>query len=540
MKAFFLLFSLTLSTCFGQNTEECSNSTYRAWWDVQHYDLSVEILPNKASIRGNVKITFNTLDHPIDTLQLDLKTGLSISSVLQNKNKLKFERKNNHYIVFGNFKQLNFGEQVQLDVAFEGTPAIAKNPPWDGGFIRTTSANGKPWLAVACQGIGASAWWPCKDYPGDEPDKGVDLHCITTNDLMAIGNGLYYGKETKGKYSTYHWRVENPINLYDVTFYIGDYIAWGDTLRGRNGILSLNYYVLKENFEKSKKQFAVVKPMLHTFEYWLGHYPFYQDGYKLVDAPYLGMEHQSAIAYGNHYKMGYDGYDRSKTGIGLLFDFIIVHESAHEWFGNNISANDVAYSWIQEGFTTYCETIFAESQFGKDSAFQYLHGQWKIIKNKVPVEGKKGVCDSGSADQYEKGAALVHTIRQIIDNDTNFRALLNSLNNDFVHQTVDGKTFENYISRFVRKDLSKVFDQYLRTVQLPILVCKILPTGLVFRWENCVDGFNMPVAVWVNNEKVWIQPKDNTWTQIAQDKPITNEKAIKMDPNFLIGFAFKK
>lgn len=545
MKKIFLFFvllvfvSIDCSAIDSTVIDTCSNNKHRSWWDVQHYTLQVNISPEKEKIEGAVTIQAKVVASAIDTLQIDLQEPLRIKKIIWGKNKVDLIRAGNHYLVIGNFKQLKIGHLFEITVVYDGVPQTAKNPPWSGGFIRTKAADGTPWIAVACQGIGASSWWPCKDDHRDEPDLGVDLYYQTSATLKAIGNGKLYGQEKKGKNKTYHWRVENPINLYDVTFYIGNYVHFSDTLQGKKGVLDLDYYVLADNLQKAKKQFQVVKPMLHCFEYWLGPYPFYEDGYKLVEAPYLGMEHQSAIAYGNNYKMGYAGVDRSKTGIGLLFDFIIVHESAHEWFGNSISANDIAYSWIHEGFTTYCETLFAEYLFGKDSASQYQRGQWKIIRNKKPIEGKPNACDGGSADQYEKAAAMVHMIRQIIDDDEHFRHVLHALNKQFYHKTIDGITFEKAINRSSSHNFSKVFEQYLRTTKIPILVCKVRGDELFYRWQNVVADFDMPVLVYIQGKKHWLEAR-NQWKKIQLETKINAQSDIKIDADFLIGFAVKK
>ncbi|MEO9257223.1 MAG: M1 family aminopeptidase, partial [Crocinitomicaceae bacterium] len=351
--------------------------------------------------------------------------------------------------------------------------------------------------------------------------------------FTTIGNGRLIESIKKGGKTISHWRVVNPINLYDVTFYIGDYVHWSDTLNGEKGVLNLDYYVLRENLDRAKLQFAMVKQMIHCFEFWLGPYPFYEDGYKLVESPYLGMEHQSAVAYGNDYKMGYYGMDRSHTGVGLLFDFIIVHESAHEWFGNSISANDVAYSWIQEGFTTYCESIFTECAFGKEQATKYQLGQWNIISNKSPIEGVVDMCDGGSVDQYEKASSIIHMIRQIINDDEQFRQLLRALNKTFYHKTVDGPTVEKFINDFTKHDFTQVFNQYLRTVQIPRLAFKMVDSTLSYRWDNTIDEFDMPVLIQIDEVQQWLFPT-NLWQDTTLNTTLDLKTQVKIDPNFLV------
>jgi aminopeptidase N len=310
------------------------------------------------------------------------------------------------------------------------------------------------------------------------------------------------------------WEVKNPINTYNTTFYIGNYASWTDTMKGEKGILDLSFYPLKHNEQKARKHFAVTKQMLHCFEYWMGPYPFYEDGYKLVEAPFLGMEHQSAVAYGNEYKQGYKGIDRSNTGVGLLFDYLIIHESGHEWFGNNITAQDVADNWIHEGFTTYTETLFAECAFGKEKAFEYVRGEWqKNIRNDRPIIGDYGVNDDGSSDKYDKGAAVVHMIRMIINNDEKFRQLLRGLNKDFYHKMVTTKEIEDYISKFAGYDFSALFNQYLRTTQIPTLEYYIKDKQLHYRFIDAVAGFTLPIEASLGRQKATIKPTSE-WQSI--------------------------
>lgn len=531
-KLFLFFFTLVTSNSFTQEIEFCTPTKYRTWWDVQHYTLSTDINPKNKSIKGKTMICAKVNEKALDTLQIDLSNKLKITSIYYKGKKIKFIKEDIAHKVIGPFSELKSGEHFDLEVNYKGNPQKAFNPPWDGGLVFSKDNNGNPWIAVACQGDGASIWWPCKDDPTDEPDNGVDLSYTTTNNLTAVGNGQLIEKKTAKKKTEWHWKVKNPINLYNITFYIGDYIHWSDSLEGENGSLVLDYWVLRDNFEKSKKQFEVVKPMIHCFENWFGPYPFYEDGYKLVDSPYLGMEHQSAIAYGNHYKMGYLGMDRSMTGVGLLFDYIIVHESGHEWFGNNISIKDVAYSWVHEGFTTYSESLFAECQFGKEKAYRYQHGEWNGIANDRPMEGITGQCDGGSSDHYDKGAALIHMIRTIMNDDDKFRLMLREMNTTFGKQTVTGKQIEAFINEYANKDFSKLFDQFLRTKQIPTLELSNAENGIVqYRWSNCISGFNIPILIHLHNEKIWLYPS----TEWQDFNTVLNvEKDISVSPDFYV------
>ncbi len=416
-----------------------SDTRFRNFWDVKKYDFALEPNAGDKSVKGSNRISFAvTRDVVNPTFQIDLQQPMKITDIM-----CDFEivdRKVDGDFVFletkGNFRK---GEEYFMEIDFAGQPKVAKNAPWDGGWIFTTDKNGKAWMSTATEGIGASVSLPLKDYWGDEPDDGMTMKLITPQELRGVSNGRKVSEEIINGKRVTEWSVVSPINAYSITPYVGDYVHFSDTFDGEGGKLSLDYYVLSYNLDKAKKQFAQVKPMLRAFEHWFGPYPFYKDGFKLVESPYLGMEHQSAVAYGNRYENGYLGRDLSGTGVGLKWDFIIIHESGHEWFANNITAKDQADMWIHESFTNYSETLFTEYNFGKEDAQKYIIGLRKNILNDRPIVGQYGVRDSGSGDKYYKGANMLHTIRQVINNDEKFREILRGLNRDFYHQTVTGK-----------------------------------------------------------------------------------------------------
>jgi aminopeptidase N len=535
---------LSANTTFAFNRQDTlrgSNGRGRSWWDVKHYSLTVSIDTATKSISGSNIITAQIVSTAIDSMQIDLQDSLVIDSIISNNEHLSFVREGNAWWVSNSFQKLPVYSNIKFEVFYHGKPRIAKHAPWDGGFIWTKDKNGNPWIAVACQGLGASSWWPCKDYQGDEPDSGMvfSVKDILSGRSVLISNGKgemtnYICNAGPNEFTSkisYAFYIKNPINSYDVTFYIGNYILeeLSDTLLGENGKLDLSFYPLQYNEEKARKQFAVTKQMLHCFEYWMGPYPFYEDGYKLVEAPYLGMEHQSAVAYGNEYKMGYLGHDRSNTGVGLLFDFIIIHESGHEWFGNNITAQDVADNWIHEGLTTYTEALFAECAFGKEKAFQYTTGQWRNIQNDKPVIGNYGVQDDGSGDKYDKGSAVIHMIRMIMNDDEKFRQLLRGLNRDFYHKIVTSAQIEKYISDFAGYDFSALFNQYLRTTMIPKVDWYIKKKVLYYRFTDVVDGFSLPITITSGNRKELIRPTSE-WQNIKWKRGF----GIEFDKNFLI------
>jgi aminopeptidase N len=337
--------------------------------------------------------------------------------------------------------------------------------------------------------------------------------------LKAVSNGrLVRTLDNTDGTRTYEWAVKNPINNYGVNANIGRYEHWSDTLHGEKGVLTLDYYVLPENLKRAKEQFKQVKLMLRAFEYWFGPYPFYEDGYKLVEVPYLGMEHQSSITYGNAYRNGYLGRDLSGTGWGLKWDFIIIHESGHEWFANNITYRDIADMWIHESFTNYSESLYTEYHFGKKAAAEYVRGTRKGISNDRPIIGYYDVNNEGSGDMYPKGGNMLHTIRQIVDNDALWRDILRGLNKEFYHQTVTSAQIEQYMIKKSGKNLQKVFDQYLRTAQVPVLEYKIKRGKCSVRWSNCVPGFDMPLKVsFGSGQYEWIAPA-TTWQTLKKSK----------------------
>lgn len=503
-----------------------SNGRGRDWWDVMHYDLQLSFDTSNKSIGGSNQIAFTVTGTPKDSMQIDLQEPMVIDSVVllangsQRKDlSLPFVREGNVWWVKHPFHELAVGTTRSVMVYYHGQPRVAVRPPWDGGFSWEHDATGKPWISVSCQGLGASVWWPCKDAQWDEPDNGMVTRFYVPG-YLAIGNGKSLNVDSSGAKGQppviSGWEVKNPINSYDVTFYIGDYVHWHDTLMGEKGQLDLDFYALRYNEEKARKQFAVVKEMIHCFEYWMGPYPFYEDGYKLVEAPYLGMEHQSAIAYGNQYRMGYMGFDRSMTGFGNTFDYIIVHESGHEWFGNSITAKDEADNWIHEGITTYSESLFAECHLGKEKALKYCIGAWRNIENDHPVQANYGVNEEGPGDIYEKGAAMMHMIRMLTNDDEKFRLMLRGLSSEYYHKTVTTAEVEAYIAAHTGLDLKAFFNQYLRTATLPEIEYSIKDGQLNYRFDNAVEGFTIPVKVNGGESAAVIKPTSQ-WQHIKWD-----------------------
>lgn len=515
-----------------QDTLRGTITPERAWWNVLRYDVQVTPDYTTKTIQGKNHITISVLKAG-EILQLDLQDpmiidGVSLVAKTGNNSNLAVKHDGNAWFV--TMPSLAAQSVQTLEVAFHGKPREAVRAPWDGGWIWSKDKQGRPWMTVACQGLGASVWYPCKDHQSDEPDSGASLSITVPDTLVAVGNGRLAGKTTNNGTATYTWQVKNPINNYNIIPYIGKYVTWHEDFAGEKGNLDCDYWVLDYNLAKAKAQFKQAPQMLKCFEYWFGPYPFYEDSYKLVETPHLGMEHQSAVAYGNGFQNGYLGRDLSGSGWGHKWDFIIVHESGHEWFANSITTNDIADMWVHEGFTNYSETLFTTCEYGVEAGNAYCLGTRALIENDIPIIGPYGVNQEGSGDMYYKGGNLLHTIRQIINNDSTFRGILRGLNKTFYHKTVTTKEVEDYISRQSGIDLSKVFDQYLRTTQIPVLEYSIKGKDLRFRFTNCVKGFAMPVKVKLGNEEKWIRANEE-WTIISGN---SNAGNFSVDKNFYI------
>ena len=481
----------------------------RAWWDVQHYELSLRVMPETKSIEGSNVITFEVVAEG-DRMQVDLQKPLAVKRVVHDGKELPFEREGKVYWV--TFPQpLAAGTEHAVEVFYGGRPRQSTRPPWSGGFSWKKDDKGNPFIATTCQGIGASIWWPNKDHGADEPDRGMDIHATVPAPLVAVANGRLVERsaDERAKTNTFHWRVTNPINNYGVNLNIGDYVSMPSSYDGEGGELDVEYWVLAHQQEQAKKQFVEVPRTLAAFEHWFGKYPFYEDSYKIVVVPYLGMEHQSSVTYGNGFQNGYRGRDLSATGVGMKFDFIVVHESAHEWWGNNISMKDAADMWIHESFANYAENLFVEYHFTEQEAQDYVIGCRKLIRNDTPIIGVYGVNKSGSGDMYYKGGNMLHTMRHMLGDDARWRRVLRGLNETFWHQTIGTAEFEAYMSRECGLDYSKVFDQYLRTTDIPALQWRVDGGAVVAQWSNVVDGFEASVVVIVNGEprRVTIGPE---------------------------------
>ena len=478
----------------------------RIWWDLKYYNLEVNINPTLKEISGKNIIQYEVIDSS-KKMQIDLQPPMKLTKAIQDGKLLNISHhKNVHYIDLIKNQELNKIESVELH--FEGKPKEAINPPWDGGFTWKKDINGIDFIATSCQGLGASVWWPNKDHMYDEVDS-MKIKVNVPKHLVAVSNGRLISFSKNEKTSSFTWSISNPINNYGVNINIGNYINFDDYYDGEKGLLQMQFYVLKHNLEKAKTHFKEARKMMEAFEYWFGPYPFYEDTYKLIEVPYLGMEHQSSVTYGNKFKNGYLGSDLSETGWGLKFDFIIVHESGHEWFANSITNKDVADMWIHEGFTSYAENLFLDYYYGKKASAEYVIGTRKRIKNDKAIIGDYNVNNIGSTDMYYKAANMIHMLRQLTNDDSKWRNILRKINNNFYHRVVTSNEIEKFLSNEIGIDLKPIFNQYLRDTKIPVFEYKIRENKMHYRWTNVVENFNMPIEIIIDNSKRWIYPTES-------------------------------
>lgn len=537
-----LFFLITICSAQAQLLEEKSAygradslrgylSPLRTCYDINYYHLDIKLDIDKKHISGSSQFKF-TATRDFTKLQFDLFANLKVEKIVYKGKILPYTRAFN--AVFVTFPLIKKGSKENFVVHYSGNPTVAKRAPWDGGVVFSKDDTGNPFVATACQGVGASIWWPNKDHQADEVDSML-ISVSVPKGLKDVSNGrLRKVTELKDGYTRFDWFVSNPINNYNVTMNVANYTHFEDSYDGENGKLTLDYWVLPENLEKARAQFAAnVKPMLKSFEHWFGPYPFYEDGYKLVETPHLGMEHQSAVAYGNKYQNGYLGRDQSGTGWGMKWDFIVIHESGHEWFGNNITSKDLADMWIHESFTNYSESLYIESFFGKEAGQEYVRGTRRGIGNQAPIQGVYHVNREGSGDMYPKGGNMLNTIRTVIDNDQKWNEILRGLNKEFYHKTINAEDVVKYMSASSGINLSKIFDQYLKHSNLPILEIKFQDGKGMIRWIADVKGFDMPIKIRTKGGTYKFLTPTNTFKPLELDGATKDN--LEVDVNFYIG-----
>ena len=521
---------------FAYSQEKKSNYTHqdslrgsitkeRIWWDLNRYHLDIVVDPEERTIFGSNTISYTVLN-PYSEMQIDLQSPLKLVSAEQDGFDLQIRKDGNAHFIKLNKSQIK-GAKNEIKVYYEGKPRKAVRAPWDGGISWEKDDNGNHFIASSCQGLGASVWWPNKDHMYDEAESML-ISVNVPNGLMNVSNGRLIDVDKKETTTTYHWEVLNPINNYGVNINIADYVNFSEIYQGEKGDLDMDYYVLSYNLEKAKTHFKDAARTMEAFEHWFGPYPFYEDSFKLVETPYLGMEHQSSVTYGNKYKQGYLGRDLSGTGWGLKFDYIIIHESGHEWFANNITYKDIADMWVHESFTTYSENLFLDYHYGSKASSEYVIGTRRGIGNKQKIIGEYNVNQKGSGDMYPKGANLLHTLRQLADNDEKWRQILRGLNKDFYHQTVETSQIEKYISEKMEMNLNPFFNQYLRDIRVPVFEYSIKDQLLTYRWNDVVNNFEMPIDILVGGNSKRIVPS-SVWQKIELESG-----EFKIDQNYYV------
>jgi aminopeptidase N len=461
---------------------------YRANNDLLHYTLDVRVDPERKHLSGKNAIRFRMLKD--DTrIQLDLYANLNVDKIVLGTTPLKYSREIN--AVFVDFPEtLRSGREYSIDFHYSGTPVETGR---FGGISFGKDPQGNHWITTACEGQGASIWWPNKDQWRDEPE-GMDLRVAIPNNRVDASNGRFQGKTDLGDgYTRWDWRIHYPINSYNVSLNIGNYVQFGEKM----GDLTLDYYVLPGSLEKAKVQFAQAKPMIEAFEKVFGEYPFKKDGFKLIEVPYSGMEHQSAVTYGNRWANGYLERDWTGVGVSLKFDFIIIHESAHEWFGNAVSAADVSDMWIQEGWTTYLEVVYVEQLFGYGDALKYVNGYKDKVRNAEPIIMQRGIHRSPSQDQYFKGALFLHTLRSVVNDDAKWWSALRDVYQKFKYQNIMTEELVQFMNTRLGLETTPLFNQYLRRAPLPVLelVFNDKEKTVAYRWKADERDFAMPIRV---------------------------------------------
>jgi aminopeptidase N len=462
----------------------------RSCYDVRYYDISVDLQEATQTLAGAVEMRATATETFTD-FQLDLDAHLAIDSLLllPQRTPLVFTRTLGAVMVKMP-KAMAKNQNFTLRTVFHGKPVAAKKAPWDGGFVWKKDKQGRPWVGVACEGEGGSLWLPLKDHNSDEPDS-IKMHLTTRNDLVAVGNGKSLGESpaANGR-KTFHYAVSYPINVYNITCYVGKFAEIRDTFNSVSGSpVQISHFVLQENKERAAAHFAQVKRHIHVYEKYFGKYQFQKDCFRMVESPYAGMEHQSAIAYGNGFK----------NDSPLGFDYIILHETGHEWFGNSITAEDLGDGWLQEGFTTYAECLFVENDFGHDEYLKYLLQYRMFVLNKRPMVHPYGerhfTFNSKDQDIYMKGAWVLHTLRSTLNDDALFFKIIKQYATENAPKVVTSEDFERYVNDISGKDYRWFFEQYLRSNEVPVFEYRESPAGFEYRWANTKPEFKMPVKL---------------------------------------------
>lgn len=505
-------------------------TTYRTCFDVNYYDLSLDINPEEKSLNGIVEIHAQAFED-FDTIQIDLHENFEITELIEIGSNLSLNYERRERAIFIQLSKKK-AEKFTLKISYNGKPIIAKKPPWKGGFVWKKDKEGNHWDGVACESIGASIWWPLKDHTSDEPDS-MRLHYTVPKGLMAVGNGQFEGKTDSQEKETFNWFISYPINTYNVSLYVGKFKKIEDEYLGINGkSLSISHYVLEKNYEKAKIHFKQLHGQLALYEKRFGEYPWYNDGFKLVESPYAGMEHQTAIAYGNGYKNDADS----------VTDYIILHETAHEWWGNSVTAKDLAHVWLHEGFATYSEALFFEEKDGFKAYKRQLYFYRLFIKNKYPIvveEGRRWFHFKQNGDVYAKGAWILHSLRMQINDDFVFFDIIKTFADRNKYKIVESKDFIELVNEKTNSDYNWFFNHYLYNNESPTLTYTVSTDGVLFyKWSNTDSDFNkLKLKLKSQNQAIIITP-----TKEIQTLSLPKNKYGSWNYSFLqeVLFAFEK
>jgi aminopeptidase N len=491
---------------------------YRANNDLLFYHLKLRVDPEKKTIAGTNVVRFRMLEAG-QKIQIELTPELTLSSITFEGKALTYTREER--TLFVEFPRLlKRGEVNEVVVAYSGQPVTQGR---FGCFSFDKDKEGKPWITTACEGEGASVWWPNKDQWRDEPQDGMEIDVAVPNGLMDVSNGRFVGSKDLGDgYTEWQWRVHYPINNYDVALNIGEYQHWDGVHVNKDSgeKTTLDYYALPEDLVKAKAQFAQVSEMLDAYEHYFGEYPFDEDGYKLIEVPYAGMEHQTAVAYGNHFENGYYGRDWTGVGISPKFDFIIIHESGHEWFGNSITAADRSDMWIHEGWTTYMEGLYVEYRWGKADGIKYLNGLKPKIRNRQSIITERSTNTEPTEDQYFKGALMLNTLRSVIDDDATWFADIHDFYQEFKYKTIMTEDVVAWWNKRTGMELTPFFDEYLRHAALPVLDLRFdrMKGTVAYRWNAEDRGFAMPIKIGERDHLMLVKPVTTEWQTMPWTK----------------------
>jgi len=485
-------------------------SPERTCYDVQHYDINIDIDVDKKYVKGYVDFTAVALDDFI-VLQIDLAKDMQLNGVYYLGNKLETTRKKD--AVFVEFPKINRETIFNFRVQYEGKPRESSNPPWDGGFVWEKDQKGRPLISVVCEGDGAGLWWPLKDHIMDEPDEGAKMTFTVPSGLFCVSNGqlISTAEDLENGKKAYTWEVNNPINNYNISVQLGHYVLVQDTLHRNGKIESLNHYVLDYHQEVAKNHFQQAKNVIRFFEKYFGDYQWWEDGYKLVEVSYLGMEHQSAVTYGNAWNNWGGPRHWTKAYYGIV-DGLLFHETAHEWWGNSVTVADPAHMWIHEGMAVYSESIFIEDQLGYNVMIDFMLRKRTNIQNKLPIVGPENENYWAFGDSYNKGAWVMHTLRHVIDNDSLWWDILKSFAVDNARKHVKTSDFHTYVESRTDHDLEYFFDQYFFDHRPPKLEYYQKGNKLFYRWSDVIPDFRMPLDVDINGIEKRIYPTTSVQT----------------------------